>query len=149
MYLSRSTWQALGLSVAGGYVLLGTFAVAYPSTAAKTFFNVGNGVALWPFDQTQAPPSSGNTPDAENIERAVNLLTPLLGARDLSIAAAIFTLSKQGRYPEVGTVILAGTILCLADVVAAWKQRGPALGVLFLVGAAKWGVIGWGLQNWY
>lgn len=106
----------------------------FPSTAAKTFFDLGNGEALWPPSQNAkvSPPKGLNTPQARTeSDDAIQFLVPLLGARDLSIAAALFTLHRQGLYSEVGTVILGGMLLCAADTVAVWKKRGPVWWVLY------------------
>jgi len=129
MYLSPSTYQALGLSVGAGYTILGAFATLFPSTAARTFFNLGNGVALWPYNNNHASSTTPAKPAVPSTatDDAVHSLMRLLGARDLSIAAAIFALDWQQKYDAVGTVILAGMGLCLADVLAVWRRRGPAL----------------------
>lgn len=125
MYLQRSTWQALGLSVGAGYLVLGTCAVVWPRQAASTFFNVGN-----PADAVEWA-VLGKSPAQLSLDAmsssTVDSLMPLLGARDLSFAAAIFALAYQNSYRDVGTVILAGMGLSLADVVCTWNRRGPEM----------------------
>lgn len=101
-YLQPSTWRTLGLSVAVSYAGLGIFDILLPHQAANHFFGL--------------PPSD-----------PVTRLMPLLGARGLSIAAALFAFARQGKNPEMGVVILAGTILCLWDAVAIWQAQGPQL----------------------
>lgn len=100
--LQASTWRTLGLSVAASYAALGALDVLLPYRAGYEFFGL--------------PPSD-----------AVGRLVPLLGVRDLAIAAALFALARQGKGPEMGTVILAGTILCVWDAVAIWQAKGPKL----------------------
>jgi hypothetical protein len=130
MYLTPSTYQALGLSVAAGYTVLGSFAVLLPATAARTYFNLGHAEGLWPFWNAGARASytlvksPGQNESGE--DHGISLLMRMLGARDLSIAAAIFALDWRGEYKSVGTVILAGMVLCAVDVAVIWKQRGHA-----------------------
>ncbi|KAF6827580.1 hypothetical protein CMUS01_08948 [Colletotrichum musicola] len=104
--LQASTWQALGLSVAASYIALGVMDCIAPQRAAEEIFGI-------------APTDEGS--------RAVRVFVPLLGARGLSIGAALLVLARQGKGPEMGIVILAGTILCVADVIAVWRAKGPRL----------------------
>lgn len=128
MYLKPSTWQALGLSVGAGYTVLGCFATFFPTTAARTYFNLGNAEALWPFKNAGGQtPYTVNKAFTADTDEGFGLLTRLMGARDLSIAIAIFALDWQGQYKSVGTVILGGMVLCAADVWAVWKQRGAGM----------------------
>ena len=53
------------------------------------------------------------------------------GARDLSIAAALWALAYADKWREFGTVVVAGTALCVADGVAIWRFGGAARYVLF------------------
>lgn len=105
-YFQPSTWRLLGLSVAASYVALGVIDCLMPHRAAEEFFGIAPG-------------------DAES--GAVPLLLPLIGARGLSIGATLFVFARQRKYAEMGTVILAGSILCVADAVAIWRAKGPQL----------------------
>jgi hypothetical protein len=113
MNLAPSTWQALGLSVAASYASLGMFAIVLPHRAAYEFFGLSEPV-------TPATPK-------RNDGSTITLLMRLLGARDISIALALSALGYTGRWRELGTVILAGSILCAADCVAIWRAKGPGL----------------------
>ncbi|KAH8881659.1 hypothetical protein GQ53DRAFT_832161 [Thozetella sp. PMI_491] len=106
-YLQPSTWRLLGLSVGMGYVFFGTFEIVYPAKAGKEILDIPK------------KPS----PEASEM---VSLLAPLMGARDLSIAAAIFTFYAFGQGREMGVVIVAGTVLCVADAVAIGIYKGLA-----------------------
>lgn len=87
---------------------------------------------------------AGGTPSAS----ILTTLTRLIGARDLSIGVALGMLIRQGRIKETATVIVCGSILCFADVVAAWVGVGPKLAMPLGVGAAWWLHIGWMLMTW-
>ncbi|KAM0276198.1 hypothetical protein ACHAQH_007005 [Verticillium albo-atrum] len=103
-----------------------------PRFAARLLFNVGE----------QHPKKRDADPDSE----IVPLLVPLLGARDLTLAATLFAFASAGKDREMGTVILAGTILCVADVAAVFMAKGRASGWFFAIGAMIWTGIGLGLQ---
>lgn len=109
------------LSVAAGYTGLGLFATLSPARAARIL-----GVR-------SAPSSSSSS---------TNVLIRLLGARDLSIGAALFAFSYQQEFKAMGTLIISGTILCFADVVSSWLANGPALAVPMGIGAGVWTAIG-------
>ncbi|KAK4450550.1 hypothetical protein QBC34DRAFT_402849 [Podospora aff. communis PSN243] len=136
LYLSDSTWRVLGLSVAASYTGLGLFEVVFPQRATKEFFALPSSTAV-------ANVNEGTKAEDE----AIRVMGPLLGVRDLSIAAAMWTFAYQGKWKEVGTVILAGTILCAADCLVVWRRVGPGLGAQFTGGAVSWTVIG-GVLFW-
>lgn len=112
-----STWRVLGLSVASGYTGLGLFAFCLPHRAAFQYF------VIQPRDDDFEEDDNKVT----SVTAAVSLLVPLIGARDLSIAAALWTLGYTAKWREFGTVVVAGSILCAADAIAIWKHRGPRL----------------------
>lgn len=109
--MASPTWRYLGLSVAGGYTILGIYEILFPHRAAAEFFALPD-------------PSSPIKRDDAEVSQAVSILTPLLGVRDLSMAAAMFAFAAKGKWREVGTVIMAGTILCAADTVVVWRRLG-------------------------
>jgi len=115
--LAPSTWRVLGLSVASGYTGLGLFAFCLPHRAAFQYF------AIQPRDDDFEDDDNKVT----SVTAAVSLLVPLIGARDLSIAAALWTLGYTAKWGEFGTIVVAGSILCAADAIAIWKYRGPRL----------------------
>jgi hypothetical protein len=123
MQLQPSTWRVLGLSVAAGYAGFGVIATFFPQRAAAEFFGIST------ISDKKEPVASQKAiaPPPQDVEQAVSVLAPLLGARDLTIAAALFAYHFQGKTREMGTLVLAGNILCAADVFVVWKTRGPAL----------------------
>ena len=104
-YLQPAAWRLLGLSVGIGYGIFGTLEALRPHESAKHFL----GIRCTP---------------GEAAHGAVAKLVPLLGARDLSIAALIFSFHRMRQDREMGMVILAGTILCYADTLVAWSAKG-------------------------
>jgi uncharacterized protein DUF4267 len=118
--LETSSWHLLGLSVAVSYAGLGLLQCALPRFAAKTLLDVGS---QQPGNNKRTDAVTGRATE----DTTVPLVMPLLGARDLTIAAALFTFSWQDKTREMGTLILAGTILCVADVAAVWKRQGSVL----------------------
>ena len=132
-----STWRVLGLSVAAGYTSLGLFAVCLPQRAALEYF------AVPPRPRAEAQKPHGPTrARVASTADAVDLLMPLLGARDLSIGAALWALAYMERWREFGTVVVAGTVLCLADGVAISRYAGWDRGSLITVSAMGWTGIG-------
>ncbi|KIW95138.1 uncharacterized protein Z519_03722 [Cladophialophora bantiana CBS 173.52] len=156
MDISPSTWRILGLSVATTYIGLGTFALTCPVLAAKGF-------GLYPHSSPStsspaAPPGSNANPtksstsppehanaDVANHAAAVTTSMVLLGARDLSIGIALTKFGVDGKLQDMGTLILAGMVLCAVDVYEIWRLRGPGWGAAFAAGAGMWLGIGFGL----
>lgn len=68
-----------------------------------------------------------------------------IGARDLSIAAALFAFYYEDKPREMGTLILSGMILCVVDTITLWNFRRDRFAAFTGVGAAFWGWIGWNL----
>ncbi|KAK1753865.1 hypothetical protein QBC47DRAFT_385104 [Echria macrotheca] len=127
--ITPSTWRVLGLSIAASYTGLGLFEILRPHRASAEFFGLGT-------------KTTATTTENEGETEAVAVMGPLLGVRDLSIAAAMFMFAWEGKWREVGTVIVAGTILCAADCFIVWRRMGARLGAGFVLGAASWTVIG-------
>jgi hypothetical protein len=137
MQITRSTWQVLGLSVAAGYTALGLFEILIPARAAEELFAVASDPGRKEHTEPSATAATASpaggaaktvtmTQTQTQQSELVSLLLPLLGARDLSFAAALFSFGYAGQWREFGTVVLAGTILCAADVVAVWRSKGRA-----------------------
>ncbi|BEJ15697.1 hypothetical protein CspHIS471_0503020 [Cutaneotrichosporon sp. HIS471] len=128
--VAADTWKFLGLTVIAGYSTLGTWALVAPRNCAETFF---------------APrPSSAESLHSGDIER----YSRLLGARDLSIAAAMLWFVHSDDWRAMGQMILTGMFLCAADSWAAWNAKGAARGLVLAAGSAIWGVIGYALVYW-
>lgn len=95
-------WNTLGLGVAASFAALGAGAMAFPHLTADVF---------------------GLRALAEGSGRAdVPAVISLIGARDLSIATALFALGRAGREKEMGTVILSTMLLCAVDVYVVWRN---------------------------
>lgn len=114
------------LSVAGGYVGLGLYAIVRPFPAAG---NLG------------APSLTPSSPNAQSMK----IMTMLLGARDLSMGAALFAFAYERQWRSMGTLIVCGTLLCAADVLATWRAGLRGWAAQLGVGAAVWTGIGVGL----
>ncbi|KAK9423740.1 hypothetical protein SUNI508_13912 [Seiridium unicorne] len=127
--LSSSAWRYLGLGVAASYAGLGIYQAVQPVQAALGFYDI---------------PKHVISPQVDSKEQ-VGYLMNLIAARDLSVAAILFSLAYRGKTQEMGTVILGGLIICAADTIAAWKRKGPAAGLTLAAGSSIWGLIGLGL----
>jgi hypothetical protein len=106
-YLQPSTWRVLGLSVGAGYAGFGAWMALFPRHAAKTMFDYEG-------------------PESTEAGKMVTLLHQLLGSRDLTLAATIFTFLYRRQEKAAGIVIVSGTILCYADAIAIYVRRGLA-----------------------
>ncbi|OAP60822.1 hypothetical protein AYL99_05824 [Fonsecaea erecta] len=148
MDLSPSTWRVLGLSVAATYIGLGTFAITCPVLAGQGFGLYPRapapGTNANPTKSSTTPPAHANA-DVADHAAAVTTSMALLGARDLSIGLALAKFGADGQLREMGTVILAGMVLCVVDVYQIWRLRGPGWGAAFAAGAGIWVGIGAGL----
>lgn len=106
-YLQPSTWRLLGLSVGAGYAGFGAWMTLFPRHAAKTIFDYEG-------------------PESTEGGKMVTLLHQLLGSRDLTLAATIFTFLYRRQEKAAGIVIVSGTILCYADAIGIYIRRGLA-----------------------
>jgi hypothetical protein len=84
-----NTWRVLGLSVAAGYVGLGTMGLLIPVKMAEN-----HGLL----------PKGG--PDAEKFATTAMVW---ISVRDISIGAALLAFYYQDKPREMGTVILSGS----------------------------------------
>ncbi|BEI84931.1 hypothetical protein CcaverHIS002_0503320 [Cutaneotrichosporon cavernicola] len=128
--VAADTWKFLGLTVAAGYSTLGTWALLAPRNCAETLFL-----------PRPSSPESLHSGDVERYSR-------LLGARDLSMAAAMLWFVRSDDWRAMGQMILAGTFLAAADSWAAWNAKGAALGLVLAAGSAFWSLIGYALVYW-
>jgi len=106
-YLQASTWRLLGLSVGAGSAGFGIWQVFFPRHAAKTLFEY-------------------EASESTEAGKLISVLHQLLGSRDLTLAATIFTFFSLRQERAAGIVIVSGTILCYADAVAIYLRRGLA-----------------------
>lgn len=136
-----STWRLLGLSVGLSYIGLGTTGLTFQSFSARVFGLLPPRTAST--NKDSSPYNPPNIVISQTYPVQTSLL--LLGARDLSIGIALLNFWNQGKDAEMGTLILSGMVLCVADVYVVGKLRTWGDGGLLGVGAAIWGVIGLGL----
>lgn len=143
--MSLSTWRHLGLSVAVGYAVLGTFAITQPTSAAVQF-----GLLSPPTNVGAADKSLTSVIEATETEHKNSMATSmvLLGVRDLSIGVALLTFYRFQANKAMGTLIMSGMILCTTDAYYIWKLRGKGRGAAVSAGASIWAVIGLGLLEY-
>lgn len=80
--------------------------------------------------------------------QALRTLMLMIGARDWSIAAAMFYFWLRGEAKNMGIVILSGMTLCLVDLwVIACRRGGDAVSWGLGVGVALWAAVGLGLLD--
>lgn len=138
--LSPSTWRLLGLSVATGYIGLGSIGLFAPAFAAQGF-------GLYPskaISPAATQPTALNK--AEDLHaRSVETAMTLLAVRDISIGIALFAFDSQRLPRAMATLIFSGVVLCVGDVAVIWKNRGSSWGSAFALGAGIWMGIAYGL----
>ncbi|OAA62486.1 hypothetical protein SPI_04026 [Niveomyces insectorum RCEF 264] len=105
-----STWRQLGLGVAVSYSMFGLSGILFPERAAESAFGI----------VVNRAQHDGNDSTAD----AATLLTPLVGVRDLTIAAALAMLYRRRLNWEMGFVIVSRTIFCAADTAVIARQKG-------------------------
>jgi hypothetical protein len=99
--LQPSTWRLLGLTAGSGYTAVGAVQVIFPSDALRFLFS-----------------NHSQSPD-------ISLLGTVLGARDLTVTAAIFALHYvRSQEKAMGIVILSSTISQIGDVVGVFLRKG-------------------------
>ncbi|KAM0718785.1 hypothetical protein Q7P37_005856 [Cladosporium fusiforme] len=125
---SPLTHPLLTLSIPTTFLTLGLFALTSPTTCATA-------LGLRPHSQ----PLNNNS-----LQTAMRLL----GARDLSIAVALFAFWRRGQQEEMGVLVLSAMLLCAADVGEVWRARRDGWAVAMGVGAGVWGLVGGGLMGW-
>ncbi|KAL2782386.1 hypothetical protein BJX66DRAFT_204712 [Aspergillus keveii] len=113
---ARSTWRLIGLGLTTTVFSLGALCFAAPSTAAEA-------LGIIP-----------TTPEGRDIADKAMIF---LGIRDLTVAAAMFWLSRQGKDTELGVLLTAWTAVCVVDTcVTIHGPRGWDKGVWGLWGGA-------------
>lgn len=128
-FLQASTWRLLGLNVAVGYAGLGIWEMLSPARAGPSQLLLGIEPPKDDNNKVSIKRPEGGQP-GDTMDMVSALYMALVGARDVSIAAAISTFWYAGgkrREWEMGVVILSGTFLCLVDSAVVWMRRGPAL----------------------
>lgn len=142
-----SIWRVLGLSVAAGFAGLGTYAMSKYSPGRNVYprpelmrFN-----AVMP---VRCASAHGLRPkvEPEGDEFASRAMS-WIGVRDVSIGASLLWFYYQGKPAEMGTVIMSGMIVCVADVYLVYQHRQDYYPFMLGAGAALWGWIGWNLRK--
>jgi len=119
-----NVWRALGLSVAAGYVGLGTMGLLIPVKLAE---------------------NHGLKPSGPDAEKFATTTMTWISVRDLSIGAALLAFYYQEKPREMGTLILSGMILCAADSILIYRHRTDLYAHFIASGAIFWGWVGWNL----
>ncbi|KAL1409344.1 hypothetical protein Q8F55_003326 [Vanrija albida] len=101
--LSVSTLTAIAVAVGIEYLLIGVWDLLAPRSAAR-------------FLGFSAPKEADNDP--------VPTLVPMLGARDLTIGAALVVLAHDGATHALGVVVLCASALNFVDAVAVGRRSG-------------------------
>lgn len=104
-----STWRNLGLGVAVSFATFGLSGILFPQHAAQSAFGI--------------------TAQAKDVDKGLDnsgavLLPPLIGVRDLVIAATLAMLYYRQLGWEMGFVIVSRAILCAADTLLITRQKG-------------------------
>lgn len=105
--ISQTTWNSLGYTVAATWAGLGLTAMISPHRTAGFFC----------FHDALSGDGRGDVPH----------MMSLVGARDLSLALAMFALARAGRNRELGTLILSTMIVCAGDMYIVWKRRNKLM----------------------
>ncbi|KAF4982591.1 hypothetical protein FZEAL_1823 [Fusarium zealandicum] len=103
--LSASTWNTLGLGVAGSWATLGLVAMFDPHRTAELF-----GVTA--FRSSQAAKSE-----------SIAAFSGLIGSRDLAIGLALFILGRKRKNNAMGTLVLSTMVISAADTYLVWLRR--------------------------
>ncbi|RFU80957.1 hypothetical protein TARUN_1242 [Trichoderma arundinaceum] len=135
-YISSSTWNALGLSVAATFAVLGSSALVDSRRTAELF-----GLQPWANNNDEEKPSTAGT--------GPGVIGILVGTRDLTMATALFALHRAGQTDAMGTVILSSMVICAADIYLVWREKKWVESTMFTVGAAIWAAIGLGLRGYF
>ena len=105
--IQPSTWNHLGHAVATSWAGLGLLSILSPYRTAGLFC----------FHDSLSGDGRGDIPHAMS----------LVGARDLTLALAMFSLARAGRNRELGTLILSTLVICGADMYVVWKRRNKVM----------------------
>ncbi|KIH94672.1 hypothetical protein SPBR_06243 [Sporothrix brasiliensis 5110] len=127
-----STWSKMGLGVAVSFAMFGLSGILFPRHAAESAFGI-----------VSEPEPAAGVPS----KSAAVLLPPLIGVRDLAIAATLVMLYHRRLSWEMGFVVVLRTVFCAADTVLIAKQKSMREGLLASSGLIAWLVIGFGLMS--
>ncbi|CAK7226758.1 hypothetical protein SBRCBS47491_006338 [Sporothrix bragantina] len=122
----------MGLGVAASFAIFGLSGIVFPEHATESAFGI---------------PTDPGATESSRKNSAAALLPPLIGVRDLSIAAALAMLYYRRLGWEMGFVIISRTVLCAADTVLITRRKGIREGLLASIGLAAWLLIGFGLMT--
>lgn len=144
LYIAPQTLRLLSLSVGTSYLGLGSIYFISPIYTARDVFGV------WPFSSSTASssrssskPSLTDTAPRRVVEDCLVTSMYLIGARDLSIGAALVAFEFYGMRKAVGLLIMGGMVTCVTDVMIVWRRKGWKAGTAMGVGAAYWAAVGW------
>ncbi|KAL1907538.1 hypothetical protein Sste5344_006729 [Sporothrix stenoceras] len=103
------TWRNMGLGVAVSFATFGLSGILFPRHAAESAFGI----------TAEPKTASGSTRKS-----AAELLSPLIGVRDLAIASTLAMLYQRRLGWEMGFVVVSRTVFCAADTVLITQQKG-------------------------
>ena len=106
--VSPSTWNTLGLGVAGSWAVLSVVATLAPHRTAELF-----GIT--------ALSDARTTSDA-----SVLGFRGMVGSRDATLALVLYALARNARNRDLGTAILCTMTICVADLYIVLRRRAYA-----------------------
>ncbi|MCJ1442789.1 MAG: hypothetical protein MMC23_003286 [Stictis urceolatum] len=130
-----STWRTLGLSVAASYTIFGSYLLSSPTHAGHLL-----GIRSPSGAVHHSNPSA---PVADPVVPAMRLL----GARDLSLAVALFMFDYHQKPVSMGMLISSSVVLCLADFWWVARAKGRRLAAVFGAAGVGFAGVGWGLVS--
>lgn len=108
--LELSTWRVLGLGVAVGYAHLGVFQMGWPRSVGRELLAIDT-----------------DTDNKAGGEETADVLMPLLGARDLAMAATIYLFHHAHWDKQAGYLIVIRGMLFVTDLYAIFKKKGAKM----------------------
>lgn len=144
----------LARSVAASYTCLGLLATFRPVLGAKFFgvypeapFTTDKAALDRQASNAEASMFEASSEKPPSHEQAAAISTHLIACRDLTIGTALWWLDREGKYHEMGIVILSSMILWATDVAWVWRLKGIKAGLLLETGAVSLAFIGYKLLN--
>ncbi|WOO79938.1 uncharacterized protein LOC62_02G003452 [Vanrija pseudolonga] len=129
--LSTSTLTHLAVAAAVVYRFLGVWDLLAPGSAARVFLGLRS-------------PSPKDTDDDAQSD-AIPTLVPMLGARDVTVGAAILWLAHEAETHALGVVVLSASALNFVDAWAVARRRGAVLGAAPALFSLAFVGLGYGL----
>lgn len=113
--LSTQTLTHLAVAAAVIYLLLGVWDLLAPGSAARVFLRF------------RTPSPKDESDDVDTGSDSIPTLVPMLGARDITVGAAIIWLARESDPHALGVVVLSASALNFVDTWAVAQRRGALL----------------------